>query len=161
MYIFEDLRVCQGHKIYKNMPSEEICVRFLSFLHFYIRISELLRPSFKSFNLCKIIPNPMYRPLGYCRIIADNHTVKYQMGFLWGCKSMRSKYMSRVACGTTVCETDYRRCVGAGRSIVGHLQRSSASSPLVSTQHRPRRSAPTVLPSVAHRQPFPCGWSRQ
>ena len=29
MYIFEDLRVCQGHKIYKNMPSEEICVRFL------------------------------------------------------------------------------------------------------------------------------------
>ena len=27
--IFEDLRVCQGHKIYKNMPSKEICVRFL------------------------------------------------------------------------------------------------------------------------------------
>ena len=29
MYIFEDLRVCQGHKIYKNMPSKEIYVRFL------------------------------------------------------------------------------------------------------------------------------------
>jgi hypothetical protein len=27
--IFEDLRVCQGHKIYKNMPSKEINVRFL------------------------------------------------------------------------------------------------------------------------------------
>ena len=47
--------------------------RFLSLLHFYIRISELLRPSFKSFNLCKIVPSPIYRPLGYCRIIADNH----------------------------------------------------------------------------------------
>jgi len=32
--IFEDLRVCQGHKIYKNMPSEEIYVRFLKIFVF-------------------------------------------------------------------------------------------------------------------------------
>jgi len=52
--IFEDLRVCHGHTIYKNMPSEEIFVRFLKIFVLIILqrscaiLDKNLRKSFKN-----------------------------------------------------------------------------------------------------------------